>query len=67
MDVLHQLYWLFGLAAFFLALALLSLKYRIASHTYILPKIKKIRDDIESIHVSHKLKAKPTTEQGDEK
>ncbi len=43
-DILPQFYWLLGLTLFFLVLALGSLKYRIASHTYVIPKAKKVKD-----------------------
>jgi ABC-2 type transport system permease protein len=43
-DILPEFYWLLGLTLFFLALALISLKYRIANHTYLIPKVKKIVD-----------------------
>ena len=43
-DILPQLYWLLGLTFLFLVLALVSLKYRIASHTYVIHKVKKIED-----------------------
>jgi ABC-2 type transport system permease protein len=43
-DILPEFYWLLGLTLFFFVMALGSLKYRIASHTYVIPKMKKLED-----------------------
>lgn len=45
-DIAHEVYWLVGLTFGFLILAIISLKYRIQSHTFVIPKIKKVKDDI---------------------
>jgi hypothetical protein len=43
-DIQKQVFWLAGLTLGFLLLALGSLKYRILTHTYKIPKLKRLKE-----------------------
>jgi ABC-2 type transport system permease protein len=44
-DIMHEVYWLISLTLGFLILALVSLKYRIQSHTFVVHRLR-IKDNI---------------------